>query len=379
MHLIETYALNCGLKIDEPHIFQKYYPIVSEKYITFSYGSYEYYQDVIDIIFPKLAEKGIEIIYIKNKNDETFDLCREIPEIDLNQSAYLISKALLHFGEPTFFSELAAYYNLKTVTIYSNAYPQNVRPYWNKGNDFEIKAEGIPVFDPLKNHVTVNSVKPEEVAKKILTALNIKYDYGYETVYLGDFYYRNDIAMEVVPDKNPPVILENNNRSVRMDLNFNEEYLYNILKLKPHQIWTDKPINEEILRALKDQIQQVLYVVTEDDDPSFIRMLSELSVRYKIVSFLDKSILNLKKLDYFDFSPIIDLNPDDLGDWYSAGINNLFYSSCKIIYDGGLHYPSEHARDNMMAIDEPFKICEFKESDTLLKDLAFFKILRKLD
>ena len=151
MHLLETYALNCGLKIDESHIFQKYYPVPSEKYITFSYSTYEYYQDVIDIIFPSLKEQGVEIVYIKNKNDEVFDLCHEISEIDYNQCAYLISKSLLHFGEPTFFGDLASHYNIKTVTIYSNAYPKNVCPYWNQENDFRVEAKTAPAFDQKEN------------------------------------------------------------------------------------------------------------------------------------------------------------------------------------------------------------------------------------
>jgi hypothetical protein len=382
MHFLETYALNCGLKIDSPYIFQKYYPLPCESYITFSYSNYEYYQDVIDIIFPKLKERNIEIVYIKNKNDEIFDLCHEIQEIDYSESAFLISKSLLHFGEPTFFSDLASHYDLKTVTIYSNAYPQNICPYWNQEKDLRVQASGTPAFDPRENHAVVNSIKPEDIAKQILTALDIEYDYEYKTVHIGQFYYRNDIAMEIVPDKNPPILMENENRSIRMDLNFDEEYLYNILKIQPHQIWTDKAINKDILRALAKQIQQIFYIIPKDDDPSFVKTLNELSIHHKLVSFLEEKELSLKKLDYTDSMPIIDLKSNrskQIEDLKELGINSLFYSSCKIIYDGGLYYPSEHARQNMMAIDEPFKVCKFEESDTLFKDLPFFKVLRKLD
>jgi hypothetical protein len=382
MHFIETYALNCGLKIDKPYIFQKYYPPPSDSFITFSHGSYEYYQDVIDIIFPKLEEKNIDIVYLKNKDEEVFDLCHEIPEIDYNQCAYLLEKSLLHFGEPTFFSDLACHYNLKTVTIYSNAYPQNVGPYWNQENDTQVQPLSAPAFDPQENHAIVNSIKPEKIAEAILAALNMKYDYEYETVYLGEFYYRNDVVMEIVPDKNPPIVMENNNRSIRMDLNFDEEYLYNLLKIKPHQIWTDRPINRDILSALKSQIQQIFYIVSENDDPSFMRTISELSINYKLVSFLEDEALNSKKLDYVDFMPIINLRSKkkkEIDSFKKLGINNLFYSSCKVIHDGGLYYPSEYARDNMMAIDEPFKVCKLEESDILFRDLAFFKVLCKLD
>lgn len=382
MHFLETYALNCGLKIDKPYIFQKYYPAPAEKYITFSYSSYEYYQDVIDIIHPSLESRGIEIIYIKNKNEEKFDLCHEIVDIDYNQCAHLMENSLLHFGEPTISSDLASHYNIKTVTIYSNAFPQNVRPYWNQENDFEVKADAPPAFDIKENYPIVNSIKPEEIAKNILTALNIEYDYKYETIYLGEFYYSNDIAMEIVPDDNPPIMMDNSNCSIRMDLNFNEEYLYNLLKIKAHQIWTDKPVNKEILKVLKDQIQQVFYIITKEGEPSFIKTLNELSIKYKLVSFLEEEELNSQKLNYIDFDPIIDLKSNAIKEsevFKNFKINSLFYSSCKVIYDNGLFYPTEYARENMMAIDKPFKTCKFEESDVLFKDLPFLKVLHELD
>jgi hypothetical protein len=80
--------------------------------------------------------------------------------------------------------------------------------------------------------------------------------------------------------------------------------------------------------------------------------------------------------------PIINLRSKkkkEIDSFKKLGINNLFYSSCKVIHDGGLYYPSEYARDNMMAIDEPFKVCKLEESDILFRDLAFFKVLCKLD
>ena len=97
---------------------------------------------------------------------------------------------------------------------------------------------------------------------------------------------------------------------------------------------------------------------------------------------MEERKLNLKKLNYIEFDPIINLKSKGLKEikaFKKFKINSLFYSSCKVIYDNGLFYPTEHARDNLMAIDEPFKTCKFEESDILIKDLPFLKVLHKLD
>ena len=55
MHLIESYATNCGVKIDKPYILERFFPLNVEKYITFqpfSKGakSYDGWPDVLEII-----------------------------------------------------------------------------------------------------------------------------------------------------------------------------------------------------------------------------------------------------------------------------------------------------------------------------------------
>ena len=67
MHLVETYALSCGAKIDKPLIYEKYFPLPQVKYITFQPFSgapsknYDFWQQVIDILFPILQNKDISL------------------------------------------------------------------------------------------------------------------------------------------------------------------------------------------------------------------------------------------------------------------------------------------------------------------------------
>ena len=60
MHLVEQYALSCGVKIDRPSIETSYFPVVPDKYITLHASNriqsktYDYYNDVMDLLHPYL-------------------------------------------------------------------------------------------------------------------------------------------------------------------------------------------------------------------------------------------------------------------------------------------------------------------------------------
>ena len=60
-------------------------------------------------------------------------------------------------------------------------------------------------------------------------------------------------------------------------------------------------------------------------------------------------------------------------------INNLYYSSCKALYENDTYYASDYARAINQPIDEPFEINKLEDHDFLLKDLRYFKILSKQD
>ena len=72
MHLIERYATSCGVKIDKPYIYETFFPVNVEKYISFQpfskYPSknYDYWDEVVAVISPYLQQNNItcKSIYI---------------------------------------------------------------------------------------------------------------------------------------------------------------------------------------------------------------------------------------------------------------------------------------------------------------------------
>ena len=65
MHILEKYALESASKIDKPFIFETFFPLPFQKYISFSplnknKQRYLYWSDVIDIINPYLEKEFVD-------------------------------------------------------------------------------------------------------------------------------------------------------------------------------------------------------------------------------------------------------------------------------------------------------------------------------
>ena len=74
MHVLESYALQNDLKIDKPFVYEKFFPLAIDKYITIDTSNlgtsalaYDHWQLVVDLIQPKLKEQKIQIIQLGNK------------------------------------------------------------------------------------------------------------------------------------------------------------------------------------------------------------------------------------------------------------------------------------------------------------------------
>ena len=62
MHLIERYALNTGVKIDRPEVYQDYFPVPFKKFIVFAplgknHKKYLFWQEVINLLTPVFEKK----------------------------------------------------------------------------------------------------------------------------------------------------------------------------------------------------------------------------------------------------------------------------------------------------------------------------------
>jgi hypothetical protein len=107
-----------------------------------------------------------------------------------------------------------------------------------------------------------------------------------------------------------PQSINIDNIVIRMDYFFNEEVLSLFLSHKKCIIFTNKPINEDLIKKYKQNIIQVIYIIEKQNDPEFIKILKRNTINATMISFLSENELNqLVSLDnnyekLLDFSRI---------------------------------------------------------------------------
>lgn len=354
-HLIETYALNCGLKIDKPFILEKYYPINLDKYITFhpnskfNSKSYDYWQDVLDIIQGPLKEAGIKIVQIGTKNDQPYHYVQHTQgSTTLGQSAFIIGNSMLHLGADSFPTHVASHYGKKIVCLYSNTYADIVGPYWgDKENHILLEPKRTeefprPSYSAEENPKSINDIKPEEIANSVFKLLGIKNNYDYLTLTRGQTYLAKQI--ESVPDSVVDIAkLNTDSLIVRMDYHFDEHILLNQIARNPCTVVTNKPIDLNIFKNFRSNLIQLVYLVEEGHDPEFIRGCQEMGLPKLLLTELNDAELEKAKLYYMDYAVInqrATVKDEDIKKIKKYGVKNLFYKSNKFLVSEGKVYPS---------------------------------------
>lgn len=310
MKLLEAYSLGIGLKINKPFIYQAFYPLPFQKYITLHASAgmpakeYSYWEDVVDLITPTLAKEGIRIVQIGGPNDApirgTFSLQGRTT---VNQTAYVIANSILHVSNDSFSAHLAGAENIPLVTIFGSTTVENHSPYFfNKESSTFIEADrkGFKAsYAREESPKMVDTIKPEQIANEILRRFGEKT--SRETVLLGKHYPVHII--EVIPDHALPAnAFPGGIVNVRMDYHFDEQNLARMLYTRKCNVITDKPIDIRILRQLKQNINNLSVDVFEDTDPNYIRQLKALGVKLDLYSSeKDTEKLNNLRLKYFEF------------------------------------------------------------------------------
>lgn len=352
MKLIETYAANSGLKISKPFIYEKFFPLNIDKYITIhkevKYPSrkYLYWQEVVDMLHPILSKNNIKILQIGTNEDQPLNnAISTLGLTTMNQLAYIVKNSTLHVGVDSFPVHLASSYDKKIVSIYSNTNSTNMGPYWgNKNNHILIEADrkgNKPSYSFDEFPKTINTIKPEVIVKSVLKLLNLEYENIPESLFFGDNY--SNRTLEIIPDGpiNPEAI-PINNPIIRMDYSFNEQILALFLQTKKCLIFTDKPINLDMLSHFKQNIGQIVYIIDENNDFNFIKSLKSRGIPYAMISYLDSEKLNKYKINYMDYGLILEKKHPVKENFNQKDLKSLFYRSSRMILSSKGQYNSKY-------------------------------------
>jgi|TARA_R110000824_G_scaffold21406_1_gene79771 hypothetical protein len=366
MHVLESYALQNDLKIDKAVVYEKYFPLAVDKFITIDTSTlgtsslaYDHWQLVVDLIHSQLEEEGIKIIQLGDKNCTPLHQCYiTLGQCNFNQRAYIVGKSLIHICPNNESSHVASHYNKKSIVLFSNnCYLSQFSPYWTDRPTLdqfkrgESRAELLqppihkrPSFNPNENPKSINSIKPEVVAEKILKQLDIHtFVPEFETVKIGSSFHRprtESTLTHLLDAKKFGV----SSLIIRMDLNFNEEVLRKQLESCECSIITNRPLSDETLNKYHKKIVELVYYIEDDNDPSFIRKVKEKSMTYLLRSNKDEEQTNDFKLDYMDYGLVNQMPTRSQGDFEELkGLENLYYKSTHFIIHNNKFYPSTAA------------------------------------
>lgn len=383
MHLFTEYALSTGSKLDKPFILEKFYPLPFDKYITIHASSnmpaknYDYYLEVCHLLKPFFDNLGIQIIQLGGKDDiELTNVKRLCGETNLGQSAYIIKRALLHLGNDSSLVHIADAMNTPIVGLYSVSPPLVCGPYFNY--NYTCLEPSFPKgikysYNPNEPEKYVNTIKPEIVAQSVLDLLKIEAKIPLKTLYIGAAFKQSII--EVVPNNLiSPDQFTNQLITIRADWLFNEDYIYNQLSVRKCNIVTDKPLNIDILKQLKNNIDQIIIRLEDIDLFDFVKKLHNTSIKYSLITYKKGNELNELKFKYLDFEQVSSLAMATKKSIISEINSETLFATNKATISEGKMYPSQaHWKANIPNQPENKII----DNDIFYQDLNYMFIYKK--
>lgn len=343
--------MSCGLKIDQPHIWEEFFPLPFENdYIIFHPVSkpaktYDYWEDALNLIYRNLP-KDIKILRIGDKNEPPYEYCINIHgQTNLNNAAYLIKRAKGYLGTDTFSKHIASGFDIPLLALYSSSPSYNSGPYFgSKSHQIVIDSPktGKPSYSFTENPKTINNIPPEEIASKFLKLMGYPYKDEFKSIHFGAEYVKRKQFMFVPSSSiNAP---GNVTPEIRMDFHFDENILGQILSQRPCYIVTNKPINLDLLRRFKKNVAAIVYTLEESNDPQFPKDTRKLGINTFLASFMSRDKVQELKIKYYEIGVIKTVDrTDKIKVEELKKIPNLYYRSQKLISAGGKLYSSRAA------------------------------------
>lgn len=357
MHLLDRYALSCGVKADKPFIDEAFFPVAEEKYIVFQTSGkgnsrqYDYWSKVFNLIREYTTE--YKIIHVGLPTDQTVGGV----DIDLRGKtsikhlAYLIKNASLYLGVDSLSAHFAGFYDKKIVALYSYAYAQNCAPVWGKPENKTIievdwKKHGKPSFSFNESKKKINTICPETIARAALNQLGVDNDLDkLRTVHIGELFHSPMI--EIIPNSGQiPSIVKDKVCNVRMDLFFNENALIALAQHSMVNIITDKEVSIEKISQIKSRIAGFTVIANDSISISYLSDVKSLGIKLSLVApdGPDWERLCAKFFDFcLDKETVLTKNDVKNADQID---NSCVFSSEKIIISDGKVYSSKLAWKN---------------------------------
>ena len=385
MHLLDRYALSCGVAAEKPFIDESYFPLVYDKYIVFQTSGkgnarqYDYWSKVFAFI--REYTKDYKIVHVGVPSDQSVADC----DLDLRGKttikhlAYLIKNSSLYLGVDSLSAHFAGFYDKKLVALYSYCYAQNCRPVWGSPENQSIievdwKKHGKPSFSNKEEEKKINTIYPEVIAKAVLDKLGIANDLDkVETVFIGKDYHTP--VIEIIPDQGRlPMIVKDKVCNVRMDYFFGPTQLSRLASACFLNIVTDKPIDIQLISPIVKKIAGMTLIINDSFSLEYLNDLKSLGIQFSLTAPDDSNWGRLAE-KYFDFNlekDIVSTKNDVKG---LGEINDsYFFSSEKIVISDSRVFANKICwKNDQQKLDRYSKVID---SPDFWQEVQHFHILK---
>ena len=359
-----------GLAIRKCKPDEQFYPL-PEKYITLQNNAdwdskkYDYYLDIIEYI------KDLGYIILQVDNDSPpLPHCQKTT-LNLAQTNYVIRNSSLHFGNDCFCAHLASVHGVPNVILYGPTDGNIGGLHFSKAISVTSGSKTKPSFQPNENPKSINLIKPEDAANKIIEVLG---GGGVEdkTVFAGPQYGRHFI--EIVPNTVVnPQSLQGQVPTIRCDYEYNEEILSQNLSQTKASIITDKETKLDLYRHFRQNIQNINFKVSMDTDLDYVKKLRNIGIETRLW-FDDEENKNEILFKFLDIEQPHFVEYREFEEEIKAGMK---YRSFKFLLSNGKIYISKKAYLEDRPVESPQdNWLEIKEIDgELKKEMEYFRII----
>lgn len=385
MNLLESYALSCGLKISEPFITEKYYPLPFDKYITIHPSSgaesrqYSFWQDVVDFISEKIQ---LPMVQVGGEEDKLLGNCYNLLGKDLNKTAYVLKRSSLHLGNDTFSSHMCGYFGTPMVILYGATTIKNHGPFFKNGRQYLIESNRNgknPSFTNTEEEKSVDLIPIENILDSISKEFPNSNIPKIETLHIGDLY--NSQVVEFIPNFKLQHI-KSGIINIRMDYYFDETNLAESLKIHKGHIISDKPIDVNLIYIFKKNIQLITFVINDYNfEEDYLNIIKNSGVKLQLLyDGNDEEELSKLRFKYFDFEVMHEPKKTLKDVDFLDKVNTMtYYKSKKIIFSNGKAFLSKKdMQENIPAEENSNYITKVNSiNDAFAEELDFFLIFNQ--
>lgn len=314
--LAETYALAAGVKIGQPSILEKFFPLEHDlsKVIlvhasagnnNFPAKIYDYFNQVVMLIRPALDVAGYRIYQIGGNGEAPLKGVTSIcGTTTMHQTAYLLKRCALFFGNDSINAHLAGIFKIPTVAVYGPTDVKNHGPYWKGYKTILIESHRFGAkrasYSAQEGQKTINQIPPEQIANAILKLLDLEL-VTRKSLFFGEHFMHT--VLDVVPDMVvDPNFAKDGIVNIRMDYHHDEEFLKKNLSVRKCVVIFDKPINLYIFKQYRQNVVGLKCKISESFPKWTIRDIKHLGIQHVFYTEnLNKETIDRMRLDYFDY------------------------------------------------------------------------------